>query len=619
MANEELKDKNLERLVVGTSNPEQGENDTGDLEIRTDELDTEKLQVRRDALIGTTLDDKLEIVSLLGKGGMSSVYKARHIILDRVVAVKVMHPHFAYDAQAVQRFQREAKAAFAFHHENLVSVHDIGTTPDGLPYFVMDYVEGRSLADIIDDGGPLELPRAMEIFRQVCTGLKAAHNKGVVHRDIKPANILLCTIPDGTEQVKIADFGIAKVLTEDGNQIQKLTQTGEIFGSPLYMSPEQCLGNAADRRSDIYSFGCVMYECLRGEAPLVGATPFDTLSKHVGELPERLPGTSIPESVSNAILCCLEKRPEDRYQTVEELENDLFGQQISRRAKRRSQDQARRPLTWLKRVVVTIVILLALGSVSFVAIFWNVLQSTFFPRPWQAIAAQANAQRAIGPSNYDAARSLFLKAVATAEKENAPLNDKEILYTELARLCYQSNDWKSSIRYFTKALELNKTHPQNFETASINDWLGEAYMFNNQYKEAVSHGETAVEIKKRTLGSHPFTLYALLHLGQEYRCDGRLIDSEAANREALTMALALYPDGDDVNLADAYQQLGNVLGDLGKYEESVDNHKKALAVSTKSRGPEHKLTNEIRDLTVDYMKKNGHAAEAEKLLKEFND
>jgi|AGTN01.1.fsa_nt_gi Serine/threonine protein kinase len=613
-----------ERRSPGKQQEEQSENDApndfndGD-ELRADlDVRVEKLKARADVVIGTKLDNKIEVICLLGKGGMSSVYKAHHKLLDQIVAVKIMHPSFACDTQAVLRFQREAKAAFAFQHENLVSVHDIGTTPDGLPYFVMDYIEGDSLAEEVERG-PIELTRAMEIFRQVCAGLKAAHNKNIVHRDIKPSNILLYTMPDGTEKAKIADFGIAKVLTEDTNQIQKLTQTGEIFGSPLYMSPEQCMGNPTDRRSDIYAFGCVMYECLSGEVPLAGSTPFDTLSKHVNVLPKRL--TEFPDTVNNAILCCLEKRPQDRYQTVEELESDLFGDQIKRRAKQRIVKEITPRQKWFRLIGVATAMFVLIFCVTFVVAFWTRITpffAAFGPETeWRSLTSQAHTQQNFGPANFEAARSLYLKAIDSAVKDKAPPLEIERIYGDLGRLCNQSKDWNGGIKYFGKALELGKSHLPDPEVAAYHDWLGDAYKWKGQYKEAIEHGKIAVDLKKQLLGAeHQYTLFALLHLGQAYRLNKNLLEAESTDREAVKVAEALYPKHDTPYVADAYLQLGAVLNDLGKWDEAIDNFKKAFVDSKAIRGRDHELTSEIVYKLLAVANAHGRGDEAQKFIDE---
>lgn len=283
-----------------------------------------------DPLVGTTFAEKYEILSILGEGGMSIVYKARHKYMDRVVAVKLLHEHLVGDPLAVQRFERESKAASSLSHQNIVTVHDFGMTKKGQAYFVMDCLEGESLGEVLERDVRLPLSDAISIFKQTCDGLEHAHKKGIVHRDLKPSNLVLIKQDDGSTLVKIVDFGIAKVLPKDGQtkQKQQLTQTGEIFGSPLYMSPEQCNGSELDHRADIYSLGCLMYETLAGVPPFIGDNFINTVVKHINEPPPQFaktaPEAAIPAQVEATINKCLAKDPADRYQNVAILRQSLM-------------------------------------------------------------------------------------------------------------------------------------------------------------------------------------------------------------------------------------------------------------------------------------------------------
>lgn len=281
-----------------------------------------------DALIGQTFADKYEILSVLGEGGMSVVYKARHLHMDRIVAVKLLLEHLVSDKIALARFEHESKAASSLSHQNIVTVHDFGMTASGQAYFVMDCLEGETLMDVLERQGRLMLPEALNIFKQTCDGLYHAHKKGVVHRDLKPSNLVLIKQDDGSTLVKIVDFGIAKLLPKDGKPRQSITQTGEIFGSPLYMSPEQCNGKSMDHRSDVYSLGCLMYESLAGTPPLMGDTFVNTVIKHINQTPPRFsetaPDAKIPSQIEACIMKCLEKDPEKRYQSAAEVRQSLL-------------------------------------------------------------------------------------------------------------------------------------------------------------------------------------------------------------------------------------------------------------------------------------------------------
>lgn len=275
----------------------------------------------------TDINERYETLSILGSGGMGTVYRVRDKTLDKIFALKVLRPELADDREAVVRFKQEISAAQNLSHPNLVSVYDWGLSTEGSPYFVMDYVEGRSLADIIKSEKNLGLQRCLDLLLQVSDALAHAHEHNIVHRDLKPSNILISTSDDGTEFVKVVDFGIAKILPPPGKDTVSLTKTAEIFGSPAYMSPEQCKGERIGKRSDIYSFGCVMFECLIGQPPFARENPVKTILAHIYDQPpsvrSKLVGYSAPDSVAAVVNHCLNKDPEDRYVSVAELIKDL--------------------------------------------------------------------------------------------------------------------------------------------------------------------------------------------------------------------------------------------------------------------------------------------------------
>ena len=278
-------------------------------------------------MIGAIVGGKYELLSLLGAGGMSSVYKSKHLLINKLYALKLLHSRFVQDQNAILRFQQEANAASQLSHPNIITLFDFGIHEDTEPYQVIDYLEGCSVAEEIKRNGNIPLNRALHIARQACDALQHAHSKGVIHRDLKPSNIMLVSRDGDDHFVKIVDFGIAKVLPQEGQAVQQLTQTGEIFGSPLYMSPEQCMGRRMDGRSDIYSLGCVIYEMLTGKPPLAGETVFETIRKHIEEVPEsvkrKISNPRMAEQMDRIMTKVLAKEPEQRFQTMNELGDAL--------------------------------------------------------------------------------------------------------------------------------------------------------------------------------------------------------------------------------------------------------------------------------------------------------
>ncbi len=277
---------------------------------------------------GQIVIGKYKVVSLLGRGGIGSVYKVEQIFLSQFFALKTLNSQKASE-QMIRRFQNEGRTASSLNHPNLVKVNDFGLLEGQQPYLVMDFVDGVTLSEHLKINGLMNLEQVVSLFAQVCLGLSYAHEQGVVHRDIKPSNIMISrTIPFGEEGfVKVVDFGIAKLAyAEDGN-FQALTTTGEIFGSPLYMSPEQCSGSAVDHRADIYSLGCVLFEVLAGTTPFVGSNALATMMLHQSErvptLKEASLGKDFPAELEVLVQKMLAKSPADRYQNLGVVANDL--------------------------------------------------------------------------------------------------------------------------------------------------------------------------------------------------------------------------------------------------------------------------------------------------------
>jgi serine/threonine-protein kinase len=258
---------------------------------------------------------RYEVGRLLGAGGMAEVFEGRDRLLARRVAIKVPLSQHAHDPEFAQRFRREARAAASLSHPGVVAVYDTGSE-NGTHFIVMEYVDGRTLKEVVRAEAPLYPDRAAEICADVCAALAAAHARGLVHRDVKPANIML--MPDG--RVKLMDLGIARVAAGE-----TATQTATMLGTAQYLSPEQAQGQAVDYRSDLYSLGCCLYEMLTGTVPFRGATPVAIAYRHVRDdpTPPRQLNPDVPPSLEAVCLKAMAKRPEDRYQTAAEFRADL--------------------------------------------------------------------------------------------------------------------------------------------------------------------------------------------------------------------------------------------------------------------------------------------------------
>jgi eukaryotic-like serine/threonine-protein kinase len=310
-------------------------------------------------LIGHQIGGRYRIIQRLGGGGMGVVYQAEDMLLGRDVAIKVLRTHLAEDESFRHRFEREGRSAAGLSHPNIVQVYDVGETPEGVPYLVMEYVSGPTLEKILRERGALPEREAVDIAAQVAAALAEAHRRGVVHRDIKPLNILVR--PDGT--VKVADFGIARA--QSG---ATLVNTGTIVGSAHYVSPEQARGGYVDEKTDVYSLGVVLYEMLTGRTPFQGDTAVAVALKH---LQEEVPAPSALANVSrrleSVVLRALEKDPARRYPSANAILADLEAlrpslDRASDGGRRRSVPPPGQTSLWVPIVAAAIVVLVGVAA-----------------------------------------------------------------------------------------------------------------------------------------------------------------------------------------------------------------------------------------------------------------
>lgn len=277
-----------------------------------------------DPLIGIVVAGRYRITECVGRGGMGVVYRVEHTEIGKLLALKLLAGELSRQKEVVRRFKREALLASRLTHPNSVQVFDFGVS-EGLTFLVMELVVGRDLSRVLRSE-PMHSARLARVMAQVCGSLAEAHAMGIVHRDLKPENIMIAKTRDGADFAKVLDFGLAKL--REAPELNQVTGTGQVVGTPYYMAPEQIHGHAVDGRADVYSLGAVMYEALTGEPVFRGSSPMAVFTKHLTQKPmplqDRAPGRVIPPGMEAIVTRCLEKSPEDRYQRVEDLQAALI-------------------------------------------------------------------------------------------------------------------------------------------------------------------------------------------------------------------------------------------------------------------------------------------------------
>jgi serine/threonine-protein kinase len=277
-----------------------------------------------DELTGQLLSGRYRVEECLGEGAMGAVYRAEHTLMKKTVAIKVLQAQVGGRDDLVERFQREAQAAANIDHPNICSASDFGRMDDGTFFLVIEYLEGRTLEDEIDQNGPLSPDRSKHILAQIASGLARAHELDVVHRDLKPENIMLVERDADPDFVKILDFGVARVRLTDEHEQAQLTKAGSVWGTPCYMSPEQAAGGEVDGRSDLYSLGVILYEMLAGHPPFEDSNPARVMAMHLTEQPEPLESPAIPAELSQLLSRLLDKSPDKRPTSAQALCDELL-------------------------------------------------------------------------------------------------------------------------------------------------------------------------------------------------------------------------------------------------------------------------------------------------------
>ncbi|MBK9620324.1 MAG: protein kinase [Candidatus Obscuribacter sp.] len=474
--------------------------------VNTDKGDIAAVDLSLLPKIGDTVNGFYRIVEQIGTGGMSVVFKAEHLAMRKFVAIKYLAEAIAQDPIAVQRFQTEAQALGALDHPTIAAVLDFGVDQErDLPYLIMEYLEGQTLAELIQINGSLPPTDARDIAIQLADALAHAHDRKVIHRDLKPSNIIvqsvetqkaaLDTVPVSAgdlEQykykVKIMDFGIAKILQEEGGTRANLTGTQDILGSPDYMSPEQCLGKQTDGRTDIYSLGCVLFEMLTGKPPYRCETPVQTILRHIGDYAPDFGNTSMPQNLRGLIESCLQKKAEDRLSSMTQVKqalasNALLKVSLPARLKKLSH-RARHDLVFSGAIVL---LLIGVGAIIYNIADNNNMLSDYHVRDQKSAEDWYQAGRFYHvDKRFEKAIPLFNHAIAIKPMDKA--------YSRLANAYFETGQFKAAIIAAQKAVDLNPKHSQL--RRFLADYLDSDMRFEdagNEYQKAVSLAGSELE------------------------------------------------------------------------------------------------------------------------------
>jgi len=499
-----------------------------------------------ESLIGTRVDNRYLLKSIIGTGGMSAVYKATDIYLKKDIALKMLLPHTMHFPLSLQRFQQEAQAASGLAHANVVTVYSFGVAEDtGRPYLAMDYLEGDSLSTFIGETRTIPVDRAIHIFIQVADALGHAHEKGVIHRDLKPSNVILVHNGNDPDFVKIVDFGIAKLLNQEGSDAVRLTQTGEIFGSPMYMSPEQCRGDKLDARADIYSLGCLMYEALVGDPPHGGSNSLEILYKHINVVP--LPMSEapfpVPHRLEKIIFKTLAKEPAERYQTMEALRHELIGFANERKFGVLARLKDRIELAWLKRRPKTIhekAVATVCGALLVVVLL---LSSWVFYLYWAALNSPANKKQLAWRESVPIYVPEGQMRMGTAYGDLVSKFDEDPLTRVRSKFTYanrfmHAGRWHEAIDALLTAYNESSSAngPYAIETFRVQNALAECYYRVGDYAKAKALFLSLFKLSHTLPIPNLMMSHAYMMLGDIMLQDNNLVEAEKDYKHAISMA-----------------------------------------------------------------------------------
>lgn len=578
--------------------------------------------------VGSVIDGRYEVLAYVGQGGMGIVYKARDRQFNNLVALKVLFADRVPDAKSVARFQQETRAASRLDHHCLTRVYDFGIAESGQPYFVMEFVAGVTLAQKIAQEGQLSIEEALRIFILVCEGLEHAHGQQIVHRDLKPSNIIL-TAEGSALSVKILDFGLAKIETFSDEESLNLTRTGQLVGSPYYMSPEQARGGEIDHRSDLYSLGCSMYESLTGGPPHIGTSPMSTLMKRESDPPLPLTegslGKSFPEQIENVVARLLNRMPEERFQSAREVKEELLrllkGEPIKSPPRspvvQFSTSTGALPITKRAMIIVAGIGVVSIGSGLLVANAISSLKQrqmaaeanidkerfrmllTDLPKEIPALPSIASPeieksrdQRRKG--DFEGSKMTLIGAIDRYHSAFGPESEAEArAYTELGETFIAAKQNENAYIALTKAFQLSwNGGPQNSAAlADANCVLADIYK-REQDAGKHDHTERLLELYKHAADMYEHLIpqrpieqgRCLSEMGQILASNGNYKVAELMFKKSIRILSAL-PQRPMGVLLTARRGLSNCYRDQRRFTEALGYDTETLAIVQESRTP----------------------------------
>lgn len=562
-----------------------------------------------DPLVGQKIADRWEITQLLGEGSMSMVYRAKELPTGRPIVLKLLHPHLLAKVPNFKKFEQRAKANANLRHARVANFHDFHLTSDGQIYLICDFLTGESLEDVLSKNGHLSVPRSIDIFIQACEALDYAHNEKVLHRDLKPSNIVLLPGKEG-EQVKIVDFGIAKLLSDESDEVksnQYITHTREVFGSPLYMSPEQCMGKKLDARSDIYSMGCVMYETISGKPPFVGKNVLETAYKHMNEAPRPLSERSNDPLLSryeSIIMKCLAKDPDNRYQIVSEVGGDLqlaktatdeewtenaAALKKSTRVKKKDR-KGNLPISFEMMVFagasIVLVLVVSVWSLSFLA-----GESQDYPAfnndlLWVVIANEKKKVSTV--QDFGSREERLRMRLQSIEREQGPeCREYADVTFELVSLYEKAGHYQDASLQLKKLIDLIKKVGGPINEGDAYRHLAYAYFMQNELNEAERAANTALPLLESIVGrQHTGLTLPLNILADIYTQKGDLAQAQSKYEQLIAIA-----DGakgtEPLQYANVCSKLADIYRRQNKLEEAERYYRQGLEWSQNTVGKEN--------------------------------